>query len=318
LFSVLYFMELVANGRKNEMSRGSKEFKGALYILISALMYATLPVLVKLAYAQGLTPGSALFLRYLFSFSLLAILLKGIRQVQLLALSPLVLIQGILLAGGGLLYFGALQYLGAGLATVIFFAHPALVAILSVFIYKESLVPRLLIGLGLALSGVYLLSGLQGGVSQASLNGIIYALLACLCYTFYSLVGQRTLVGGEPFSITATLSLVAILVIAPLYPHEASTIFRLTGPQFLITMMMAFFNTLIAVLFFLKGLQQIGATRATLLSTAEPAFCIILAYLVLGETLLLQEMVGAVMVFASMFLAVRQADEGLGSSSSPQ
>ncbi len=290
------------------MSHSSKDFKGSVYILISALMYATLPVLVKLAYAQGLTPGNALFLRYLFSFLLLAVLLKGIRRKRVLTVSPLVVAQGIFLTAGGLLYFMALQFLPAGLTTVIFFVHPVLVAILSILIYREPFIPRVFLGLALALTGVYLLAGYNDS-ALASSPGIIYALLSCLCYALYSLIGQKTLADGEPLSITATLSLVAVIMIAPLSPSDTGIILHLTWQQLLITLMMAGFNTLMAVLFFLKGLQQIGATRATLLSTTEPAFCIILAYLVLGETLAMREIAGAMLVFASMFLALRHMSD---------
>ncbi|MEQ8200783.1 MAG: DMT family transporter [Syntrophomonadaceae bacterium] len=285
----------------------SKELKGSLYILFSALMYATLPVLVKLAYRQGLTPESTLFLRYLFSFLFLAIVLVGVRREPVLTLTPLVFAQGILLTAGGLFYFFALEYLAAGLTTVIFFAHPALVALLSIIIYSESLAPRVMVGLTLALTGVFFLSGLQNGSSPAAADGIIYALLACLCYALYSLAGQKTVADGKPLSITATIALIAIFIIAPIYPQDAGAIFHLTWPQLLVTVLMACFNTLLAVLFFLKGLQQIGATRATLISTAEPVFCLILAYLILGETLTMKEIIGAGMVLASMFLAIRPA-----------
>lgn len=287
------------------MAHSSKDFNGSVYILISALMYATLPVLVKLAYAHGLTPGNALFLRYLFSFLMLAVLLKGIRRERVLTVSPLVAAQGVFLTAGGLLYFLALQFLPAGLTTVIFFVHPVLVAILSILIYREPFMPRVFLGLALALTGVYLLAGYNDSALTSS-PGITYALLSCLCYALYSLIGQKTLADGEPLSITATLSLVAVIMIAPLYPSDTGVILHLTWQQLLITLMMAGFNTLMAVLFFLKGLQQIGATRATLLSTTEPAFCIILAYLILGETLAMREIAGAVLIFASMFLALRR------------
>lgn len=290
------------------MQTASHQLKGSLYILFSALMYATLPVLVKLAYAQGLTPESTLFLRYLFSFLLLVVVLAGIKKEPVLTLKPLVFVQGALLTAGGLFYFFALEYLSAGLTTVIFFAHPALVALLGIFIYREAVVPRVLGGLTLALSGIYVLSGLQNASSLTSADGIIYALLACLCYALYSLVGQKTLADSKPLSITATIALVAIFIVAPLFPTDVSVIFYLTWPQLVIAVLMACLNTLLAVLFFLKGLQQIGATRATLISTAEPVFCLILAYLILGETLTLKEIIGSGMVLASMFLAIRTVD----------
>ncbi len=282
----------------------SKELKGSIFILFSAFMYATLPILVKLAYAAGLGPGSTLLLRYIFSFILLALFIKVVKHDHILSLSPPVIAQGIFLTASGLFYFFALNTLSAGLTTVIFFTHPVLVAILSIVIFKERLVPRIFIGLAFALGGVALISGLVGHSPGLSSEGVFFALLACICYSFYSLLGQKTVARSNPLSITATLSLMAIIIIVPVYHSSLGFLFVLTPSQLLITLIMAVFNTLLAVLFFLKGVQNIGAARATLISTAEPVFCVMMAFLILGETLTRVEVIGSVMVFASMLLAV--------------
>ena len=282
----------------------SKELKGSIFILFSAFMYATLPILVKLAYSAGLGPGSTLLLRYIFSFILLALFIKVVKHDHILSLSPPVIAQGIFLTASGLFYFFALNTLSAGLTTVIFFTHPVLVAILSILIFKERFVPRIFIGLALALGGVALISGLLGHSPGLSSEGIFFALLACICYSFYSLLGQKTVARSNPLSITATLSLMAIIIIVPVYHSSLGFLFVLAPSQLLITLVMAVFNTLLAVLFFLKGVQNIGAARATLISTAEPVFCLMMAFLILGETLTVVEVIGSVMVFASMLLAV--------------
>ncbi len=287
----------------------SKELKGSIFILFSAFMYATLPILVKLAYAAGLGPGSTLLLRYIFSFILLALFIKVVKHDHILSLSPPVIAQGIFLTASGLFYFFALNTLSAGLTTVIFFTHPVLVAILSIVIFKERLVPRIFIGLAFALGGVALISGLVGHSPGLSSEGVFFALLACICYSFYSLLGQKTVARSNPLSITATLSLMAIIIIVPVYHSSLGFLFVLTPSQLLITLIMAVFNTLLAVLFFLKGVQNIGAARATLISTAEPVFCVMMAFLILGETLTGVEMIGSVMVFASMMLAVFSRSE---------
>jgi len=282
----------------------SKELKGSIFILFSAFMYATLPILVKLAYSTGLGPGSTLLLRYVFSFILLALLIKLVKHDRILSLDPPVIAQGIFLTVSGLFYFFALNTLSAGIATVIFFTHPVLVAILSILVYKETFVPRIFVGLTLALMGIALISGLVGSSPGLSSEGILFALLASICYSIYSLLGQKTVVRSNPLSITATLSLMAIIIIVPVYHSSLGFIFTLTSAQLLITLVMAVFNTLLAVLFFLKGVKNIGAARATLISTVEPVFCLMMAFLVLGETLTRAEVTGSAMVFASMLLAV--------------
>ncbi len=291
---------------------GSDNLQGSAYILFSALMYATLPILVKIAYSAGLGPGNTLLLRYLFSFILLGGFIKLFRHGRLLSLSPLVIAQGICLVGSGLFYFFALETLPAGLATVIFFTHPVIVAILSLFVFKEKFAPRLFVGLALALGGISLISGLPGGEQALSGRGIVWVLLACLCYTFYSLIGQKTLADHEPLSITATLSLMAVILLIPVYHSELGFIQHLTGQQILVTLAMAVFNTLLAVLFFLKGVQKIGASRASLISTAEPVFCLLLAFIILRESLTPPELTGSVLVFTSMLLAVYPRRESAG------
>ncbi|MEA4924125.1 MAG: DMT family transporter [Syntrophomonadaceae bacterium] len=286
------------------MFNASKEMKGSVFILGSAFMYATLPVLVKLAYSAGLGPSSTLLLRYVFSFLLLAFFLKFVKNDRVLTITPTVIAQGAFLTVSGLFYFLALNTLAAGLTTVIFFIHPVLVALLSILVFKERLSPPVFIGLALAVGGVALISGLVGGAPALDPKGMFFALLACICYSFYGLLGQKTVTQGNPFSLTASLSLIAVIIIVPVYHNSLGFLIALTSTQLLVTLLMAVFNTLLAVLLFLKGVQNIGAARATLISTAEPVFCLLMAYLILGETLSGLEVTGALMVFASMMLAV--------------
>lgn len=278
--------------------------KGSIYILFSAFMYATLPILVKLAYSAGLGPSGTLLLRYIFSFLLLGFFIRLVKRERILTVTPTVIAQGICLTVSGLLYFQALNTLSAGLTTVIFFIYPVLVAILSIILFKERLSLSAFIGLALAVSGIILISGLVGNAPKLSPQGLLFALLSCIFYSFYGLLGQKTVTQGNPLSLTASLSLIAVIIIVPVYHDSLGFLIRLTPAQIFITLVMAVLNTLMAVLFFLKGVRNIGAARATLISTAEPVFCLLMAYLILGETLSGLEVTGALLVFASMLLAV--------------
>lgn len=282
----------------------SDNLQGVVFILFSALMYSTLAILGKLAYAHGLGTGTTLLMRYIFSFILLSILIKLVRQGQLLSLSPPVLVQGFFLTGSSVFFFLALKTLSAGVATVILFTHPVLVALLSVWFFKEKLTPQMLVGLVLAMLGISLISGLfGGGPADLAIPGMVCALLACFCYTGYSLLGQKTLAVYEPLSITATISLLAIGILIPIFPGDLLLLPHLNGTQIMITSAMAIMSTLLAILFFLKGVQKIGAAKATLISTAEPMFCLVLAFIILGEKLAPIEIVGSVLIFISMQLA---------------
>jgi len=288
-----------------EILRKSEEIQGVLFIFLSALMYATLPILGKLAFQTGLSPSAALLLRYLFSILLLAIYIGLLKREQVLTLTPLVIVQGILLTMGSLFYFYSLKYLSAGITTVIFFLYPVLVSCLSIPIYHEKIRPRLLLALPLAIAGIIMVSGINGNLNSLPYQGVVLALLACLSYSIYGLIGQKTVAKTDPLSMTATLSLVAVIMIACFSNRELQFLLHLSMNQILVGLIMAVLNTLLAVLFFLKGIKKIGAARAALISTAEPPLCLLMAFLILGETLTLLQLVGSLLVFASMLLAVK-------------
>lgn len=282
----------------------SDEIVGALYIAISALMYATLPILVKYAYAAGLSPGSTLLLRYFFAFLFLSGYLLLTKSGPIFSRSPWVIAQGILMIAGGLFYFFSLQNLPAGLASVIFFTHPIMVAILALVVFKEKLMPRLIAGLVLALVGISLISGLGQGMVNISPRGLTFCILSALTYASYCLIGQKNVARVSPLSLTATIALVAIVILTIIYYHDLAFIMTLNARQLIIGISMAFFNTVLSIIFFLKGIQKIGASRAALISTLEPMLTILIAFALLGEILTAPQIIGSLLVIISMLLAI--------------
>ncbi|MDD2621005.1 MAG: DMT family transporter [Syntrophomonadaceae bacterium] len=282
---------------------------GAIYITLSAFLYASLPILAKLAFQAGLDPSTALFLRYGFAFVILTIYLKLMRRETLLSSSFLAIIQGFLLISAGLVYFYALHYLSASLATVIFFSHPVLVAILALFLYKEKCDLRLILGLFLAIVGIFLVSDAGNSNLNISLTGLLLAISACIIYALYTLAGQKNVTQISPLSLTATFSLIGIILIPIISPSSIS-IYSLSWQQLLIVFIMSLFNTVLAVSFFLKGIKKIGASRASLISTMEPVITLLLAFLILGEVLTPIQLLGSSLVIISIFLSISDQQKG--------
>ena len=279
------------------------KISGAIFILISAFLYATLAINVKYAYLAGLTPDTALLLRYFSAFLILFIYLRLFKKQPVLNLSPMVIIQGIVLITGGIAFFYSLSYLPAGIAAVILFSHPALVAVSTLVVFKEKFSPRLFLGVFLAIAGILLISGLTDSFMDISIKGISWAVLASICYTVYSLISQVSVNKVPPFTLTSTFSLVGVILIAITF-HDFSFFYSLNWLQFIIGLSLALLNTILSVGFFLKGVQKIGASRASLLSITEPVFTLLIAFVLLNEVLAFWEVIGSVMVLLSSCLAV--------------
>lgn len=278
--------------------------KGIFFVLISAFMYASLPILAKITFASGLEPVQSLLLRYLFAVGMLMPYLFIIRHEHLSLDSPLVLLQGLFLVSGSLLYFAGLKYLSAGLLTIIFFTYPILVTILDIIILKNRPDAKLILGVILAVTGVTLIFSQTGSHQVISLKGISLGMLSSLCYAVYSLIGQRTTSGNSTLSLTLVFCLLGGFSLLLLTAGHWQFMLHLTGFQLLMILAMALFNTILSVSFFLKGVAKIGASWASLVSIAEPVITLIMAFLILGETMLPRELTGAAMVVVSLLLAI--------------
>ncbi len=287
------------------MNKFPDSIVGAIYIFISAFAYATQTTLGKFAFSAGLTPESLLLLRYILTTLFLTPYLI-FKKTAVIDKSPPVLLQAFLFAAEGLLFFYALQYLSASITVVVFFSHPVLVAILGSIIFKDKLHTHFILGLILAISGVTMVSGLLGGAVQFSALGLLLIIAAAVVYSIYSLISQKNVRTVTPLVITNTLAVGSMIVLLVVY-HDISFLSRLSMEQLLIALVMTILNTILAVVFFLKGVQKMGASRATLLGTLEPVLAMLLAFSLLGESLSRIQMMGAFMVFISIFLAVYPA-----------
>ncbi|MDD2586965.1 MAG: DMT family transporter [Syntrophomonadaceae bacterium] len=297
----------------------SDHILGTIFILLSALAFATLPIFGKMSYAVGLDPVSANLLRYIFAVIFLALYIKlRDRRNKILVISPLIITQGVLLTLASLFYFFSLQYISAGLTTIIFFIHPVLVAIMAIIIFKEKYKFRLLVAFVLAIAGIVLISGTTQTLDINYLKGLVFSLVSSIFYAIYSIIGQKTVANNDTLTLTCSLSIIAAVATGVYYLPHIDFLFHITLNQMLITAVMAIINTWLAVIFFLNGIKKIGASRGSLISSAEPPFCVILAFLMLGEKLTILELIGSVLVFVSVILAATSDNNSVASELSSE
>lgn len=282
----------------------SNRIQGYIFILISSLMYASVPIIGKFAYAAGLDAPTALIIRFMIAFIILAAYLRFIKHEAVVEISWLILVQGCLLALECLLYFYGIKYLPAGMTSVTFFTYPVFVAILAVIVFKERNFVKLLICILLALLGIGLISGIIGHQSVLSSKGVLLILAASLCYAVYSIIGQVNLTRSGPLTLTSTFAMVSFVVLCIAFPQKITVLPHLNANQWLIGGALALVNTILAVSFFLKGVQKIGASTAGLISTVEPPFTLVLAYFILGESLSLIQYVGTVLILTSILVVI--------------
>jgi drug/metabolite transporter (DMT)-like permease len=272
---------------------------GIVLIAVSATSFGTLAIFGRYAYAEGMDTLTILFLRFSLSAVLMAILLVTRRESlpRGLALIQLVGMGAIGYVGQAFSYFTALKYASAGLVALLLYLYPLFVAILSAILLRQRITRVKRLALGLALAGTALTVGPEGG----QFLGILLAISAAAIYSVYIIVGTQVMkqVSAVQSStvIFAAAGAMSGFLMATSGPHLPAT-----GTGWAVIGSTVLIATVLPVVTFLAGLERIGPTNAAMLSTLEPVVTVLLAALLLGETLKSVTLLGGGLILVAVVL----------------
>ena len=274
-----------------------------IYILLAAGGYACLPIFTKSLLASGLEPIDLAAWRYLVAvpiFWLIALRRPVSPTDQPIPLTRVMLL-GSLLALAGIAAFFGLQRLNAGTFVVLFYTYPTMVALISLFL-GERLSLLGYAALALTLVGIVLSApDLNADIGGDALPGVVLALLNALFVAIYFLWSHRLLRGipalrGTAWTVTGTL--VTLLILAPFGGITVPN----TPDAWLNLFLLAVISTVVPVFSLNAGIQKLGATRASIVSSFEPILTSILAMLFLHETMQSIQWIGAICIVASVVI----------------
>ncbi len=276
---------------------------GVFLILISGSSFGTLAIFARLAYEDGVTPVTLLFLRFVIaSPCMLSIMwLRGNPLPRGRVLLGLALMGGIGYVGQALSYFTALTLIPAGLVALLLYLYPAIVTVLAVIALRERISKWKIIALLIALGGTVLTIGPTGGGQPL---GVVFGLGAAFIYSIYILVGSRI-----TRQVTVIQSSTVVIVSAAIV---SSGLVAIKGPAFPETasgwasvIAIAIISTILAIVTFFAGLERVGPTNASTLSTVEPAVTVVLAAMVLGEAISFFRIIGGMMIVLAVVILAR-------------
>jgi drug/metabolite transporter (DMT)-like permease len=278
---------------------------GTLYILASALCFGSMAIFARMAYASGVDIPTLLLLRFSTASILMwgILLLKGMKLPKGRGMVMLIAMGAVGYAGQAFSFFTALAYASAGLVALLLYTYPALVTILSRLVFKHPLTSVQIAAVAIALTGSIFIIGKAG---DGKLLGIIFGLLAALIYSVYILAGSRFPKDVTPTASTtviassAAVTYSAVVAVKGFHPPA-------TGVGWLAVLAIAVVCTVLAILFFFEGLERVGPVRASVFSTVEPVFTVLLAAVILGEKITSTRVLGGTLIVAAVILLARES-----------
>jgi drug/metabolite transporter (DMT)-like permease len=286
-------------------SADRQRWVGAGLLALSGAGFATLSILAKLAYAQGMRLLEILDLRF-GGAALLLMAYLLIRRTRVYSgfrrTLPLFLLGMVGYAMQASLYVGALQRIPASVAALLLYSYPAFVALLDWLFNRRRPTRTEWLALALALVGVFLTSGRIGDVSALDRLGLAMVLASAAWYAGFILVSSRLIPSAGSLVGTAWIALGAFVTFTVLGAVMGELPSRLTAARAGIMLAMVVFSTILPIGTFMAGMVRVGPTAAALLSTLEPAFTVVLAAVYLREALSPAQIVGGGLVLAAVVL----------------
>ena len=218
----------------------------------------------------------------------------------------------LLLSATGIATYNTMSYIGLTSTTALNVlllqsAGPLVIIVWAFALFGERPTLWQSAGVLVSLIGVAVIAahGSLDRLLHLSLNrGDVWILAAMVIYGIYAAM-FRVRPAAHPLSFLVAMMGVGSMMILPFYVWEIAQGGRIEGglPAWLALVYIAVFPSFVAYLFFNRGIELIGATRASQSWHLMPVFGSILAVLFLGETFYLYHAIGIAMIAAGIVLA---------------
>jgi drug/metabolite transporter (DMT)-like permease len=212
------------------------------------------------------------------------------------------------------LYFLGIQQLAVGVALLIEFTAPIMVALWFKFVMREPVRDRVFAALMLALVGLAMVAQVWAGFSLDAI-GVAASFGAAVALALYYVLGEKLVVNRDPVSLTMWGFFFASAfwaVVQPWWSFPWETLdvtaqpFGTDGPTvpgWALISYMVVLGTVVPFALVLQSLRHLRATQASVVGMTEPVIASLIAFVLLGEILTPLQILGGAVVLAGVFLA---------------
>jgi len=212
-------------------------------------------------------------------------------------------------------YFLAIHRLAIGIALLIEYVAPLIVALWARYVFHEPVRRRIWLALASALAGLALIVDVRHG-GTISTGGIVFALCSAAAYTFYLLLAEHGVGDRDAVSLLAWgfgFGALFWCFVAPWWTFPSgrvadnvSLLGRLSGEHLPVWALMAFvivIGTIVPFFLLVSALRHLPATRVGIIAMLEPVGATIVAWAWLNESLSTVQLVGGAIVLGAIVLA---------------
>jgi drug/metabolite transporter (DMT)-like permease len=285
----------------------NNKHKGILSVLISAVIFGSMPLIAKVVYKENCNSMSLTLYRFLLSLPLLFFLLKRENNEEFkMTIKEFykICLVGILgFSSTPLLLYTSYNYISTGTATTLHFIYPVLVILGGVLFFKDK--PNLIKITSVVLCVLGILMFYQGN-SGINIKGMLIAFSSGLTFSFYILFIEKSeLRHMHTIKLTFYLSLVASIVLLIVCVMTGNLSLNMTFKGWMLSSLLSVIVTFGGICLFQNGIKLIGSQNTSILSTLEPITSILIGILIFKEAFNFRIILGFVFIsIATTLIAV--------------
>ena len=287
----------------------STTIKGFLNASISGIAFGLIPLFAIPVLATGMHSTSVLIYRYAFGCLAMLGMLMFHRTRMRLAFGDFlrILLLSSMYAVSSIALIEGYNYMASGIATTLLFSYPVWTLLLSVLFLHERLSLTTAVAIGIAVAGVFFLSGiLDGNGSMEGLTGLFLLLLSGFLYAVYMVIFPRMRIRQMPsLKLTFYIFFFAMLILTLYATFTRGRIDPIdTRSQLVNLFLLGVVPTAVSNVTLIMALKQISSTMAAVLGAFEPMTAMCVGILLFGEPLTLPIVIGFVLIITSVLILV--------------
>tara|TARA_R110002073_G_scaffold325056_1_gene503606 strand:- start:45468 stop:46334 length:867 start_codon:yes stop_codon:yes gene_type:complete len=210
---------------------------------------------------------------------------------------PLI-ISSLFMAGHWITYFYALKLSNVALGMLSLFTFPVITALLEPVFLKTKFNPiHIVLGI-IVLIGIYILAP-EFNFETSEMKGILFGLLSALCYSIRVLILKQHVQNYHGSMLMFYQTLVITIVMLPVMFFIP---FSGLQSQFPYLLLIALLTTAIGHSLMVHSLKFFSATATTIISSIQPIFGIIIAFLVVNEIPTMKTVWGGLLILSTVVI----------------
>lgn len=301
----------------------SKVVLGIVLTVISAFGFGSGALFAKPVYGAGVGWHELMAWRFLIGAAAAWVWIAlypraraGLRRLDRRAIAVSIAL-GVLYTGNSATYYAGLEEVSASLAGLMVYTYPAIVAVISLQVGRPLEGRRAWTALAIALAGVVLAVGNIDDAAPPPLLSLALVAVSPVIYSVWIVLAarlsgeRRTGAGAEHADVADPTATGAVMLTSTAVTYWVTALAlgrpvlpdQIPGEAWLGIAGVGLVSTFVAVQAFYAGAHRIGAARASLVSTVEPVWTIVLASLLFQESLAPLQFVGGAMILIGVVIA---------------